>query len=333
VKTPIDRIRDSAVSMTLAGAGGAITEMMAIGDVLHIVTEGSIHEIKLADKIDPQRTNPNVPNAQMKVLDLGSGSPLVGKTLLTAKNLFQSKFLRAGIDLEDAVAGTFKALKELAAMDAIVRQLHEDQDRATANPDVRLVRADRSVAVPQVGEVERRCKEFVQKADHTSQALFRICELFFGPIKKKWFEGLLEEVLCRYGDEADFVVFLGQVLPFLQFVRSVRNAIEHPAQYQRVEVRDFHIVSAPGILPPSVTVILPGSAPATVALEDFFSQILNQLVDLFERTLGYLAEISLNQNEGGFTFALLDLPVDRRLSPHVRYGFGVMINGEMQPIG
>jgi len=85
MKRPIDSLRDSAMSMEIGPSGGRITEMVEIGERLHTVKTDSIYRIMLADEIDPGRTNINVPNSQQKVLDYGSDSPFVAKTLLTAK--------------------------------------------------------------------------------------------------------------------------------------------------------------------------------------------------------------------------------------------------------
>ncbi|MDF0497222.1 IS66 family insertion sequence element accessory protein TnpB [Bradyrhizobium yuanmingense] len=81
------RIRESAMSMDVGPSGGHITGMVKIGERLHTVKTDSISRIMLADEIDPNRTNINVPNSQQEVLDCGSDSPLVAKTLLTGKQL------------------------------------------------------------------------------------------------------------------------------------------------------------------------------------------------------------------------------------------------------
>jgi hypothetical protein len=98
MKRPIDRLRESALSMEVGEPDGPITGFVKIDDRLHIVTIRAIYRIMLADEIDPGRTNPNVPNAQQKVLDHGSESEMVGKTLLTAKQLFDSGVLSQEFD-------------------------------------------------------------------------------------------------------------------------------------------------------------------------------------------------------------------------------------------
>ena len=59
----------------------AVTGIFPIGDNLYVVKERGIYEVKLADRIDPNRTNIAIPNTQQKVLNYGSEAPVVGRTL------------------------------------------------------------------------------------------------------------------------------------------------------------------------------------------------------------------------------------------------------------
>lgn len=165
-KRPIDRIRDSALSMSVGAPDdlSAITAMIPLEDVLHIVKEKSIYACKLADTIDPGRTNPHIPNVQQKVLALGSDSPRVGKTLLTARELFHEHFLPDSFDCKASLALAFSALKDLAAMSAMADRFEAAQS-ASQLEDRR--RQDRSVVLPTVGDVSDVAKSFLQKADHT----------------------------------------------------------------------------------------------------------------------------------------------------------------------
>lgn len=134
MKRPIDHLRDSAMSMEVGPSGGRITEMVKIGERLHTVKTDSIYRIMLADEIDPGRTNINVPNSQQKVLDYGSDSPLVAKTLLTAKQLFEKGFLAPDFESTKAIELSFECLKNLAAMSdlaaAFSRQDDDEESRA-----------------------------------------------------------------------------------------------------------------------------------------------------------------------------------------------------------
>ncbi len=133
-KRPIDRRREAAMSVEVGtdGDNSPITGMITIGSTLYIVKSSGIYELRLADEIDPQRVNPNIPNTQRRVLRLGSDSELVGKTLLTARQLFDPKFLQKDVDCDGAVSLSFDALKDLGSMAEILAEITEVQDKVFA---------------------------------------------------------------------------------------------------------------------------------------------------------------------------------------------------------
>jgi len=150
-KRPIDRIRDAAGMMQVGTTddASAIKETFAIGGVLHIIKEKGIYVCKLADQIDPARTNPNIPNVQQRVLFYGTDSPLVRQTLLTAKKLFNPSDLPDTIDCDKALLLALQSLHDLASMQDIVTVFTTARDKAVLE-DRRD--KDGSIVLSRVGE-------------------------------------------------------------------------------------------------------------------------------------------------------------------------------------
>ena len=145
--------------MDVGPSGGRITEMVKIGERLHTVTTYSIYRIMLADEINPGRTNINVPNSQQKVLDYGSDSPLVAKTLLTAKQLFDKGFLGPDFDSARGIELSFECLKNLAAMSDLAAEFsRQDVDEESRLAELQI--KGRSLALPSAPNLEPRCKQF-----------------------------------------------------------------------------------------------------------------------------------------------------------------------------
>ena len=105
-KREIDRIRESAglMSINVSGDDSEITGMLTLGDSLLVVKRKGIYQIKMADQIDPKRTNPNVPNTVQRFAAFGSDEEFIGKILLTAHGLFEKGHLSPKIDA-NAVMG------------------------------------------------------------------------------------------------------------------------------------------------------------------------------------------------------------------------------------
>ena len=75
-KRPIDKLRNGAGSFDLSTPDddSEIKEMIKIGGRLLVVKGKGIYEIKLADEVDPERTNISTPNIIQRVFPFGSPS-------------------------------------------------------------------------------------------------------------------------------------------------------------------------------------------------------------------------------------------------------------------
>src|SRR5208282_1577821 len=73
--------------------GSAIREAIPLGDRLLMISDKCTYAIKVADQIDPARTNPALPhNVQQKLFDYSANSELVCRSFLQAWRLFRDGF-------------------------------------------------------------------------------------------------------------------------------------------------------------------------------------------------------------------------------------------------
>jgi hypothetical protein len=122
------------------------------------------------------------------------------------------------------------------------------------------------MTVPSMGDVRGETKAFLE-ADHVAVALFNIAKLFYGDeIGPRWFASLHKLASEKYGDNDGFTKFLKAALPFLQFVRNARNAVEHPDQAKSVKVTDIALLPSGELNPPSIEVIHPDTPQPSVPL-------------------------------------------------------------------
>jgi hypothetical protein len=160
--------------------GTPIRELISLADRLLMITDNCIYAIKVADQIDPDRTNAALPhNIQQKLFDHGADSELVCRSFLQAWRLFRKEFQT--IDNDAALAEAFEVLSELVAMRSIADEFQSAQQSAiekTANAE-----RDRSLAIPAIGNIRAHCKTFAQKADHCAAALLSIVRMFYPELK------------------------------------------------------------------------------------------------------------------------------------------------------
>lgn len=147
-------------------------------------------------------TNITIPNTQQKVLEYGSDERIVGQTLLTAKALFKRSYLAEGMDCDQATKTSFDALKDMVAMTEISKTLRDDEDRCIQS--VSQPSRDGSVLLPSMQNLRAPFKEFIQKAEHSFQHLYKIARIFY-PQQPKWFTGLVEVIADKYGVGASAV--------------------------------------------------------------------------------------------------------------------------------
>ena len=327
----IDKLRDGAGSIEIRTPDddSAILEMISTSERLLIVKEKGIYEVKLADRVDPERTNIATPNTVQKILPYGAGDAWIGAILLTAYHLLKGSSAQDKVDGDDAFALVLEIVKDISG----AHQLHDSYAKAEADATANLdpkIRPDRSILVPAVGNVETRCNEFLQRGDHALRELFRLVRMFYSDVGSGGWESLKTKIDGEPKDIDNFPQFLAEVLPFLQLIRNARNCVEHPRPEQRLSVTDFALDPNNALLPPMIEVIHPKTPLEKVPVGAFFSQALQNLVRIVELMIVFLCARNV-KSFGGIPIQVMEIPPERRRSPHVRYGYGALLGGQLVP--
>jgi hypothetical protein len=319
-KRPIDLKRDAAGVMTVGEADDPVKEIFAIGEHLHALKMNSIYEIKLADEIDPERQNIDVPNANQKVLSYGANSPFIGQVLLTAKQLFNPSYLPKNIDTKLCLVNAFEATKNIAAMVDAEKALTAEVDAGLEALKVAKLK-NGAVPLPSIANPFARTKDFLQKADHTLQSLFLIVRAFY-PTQKNFFEGFCERITATFGENDAFAEFMNGHKIFLIFIRRARNAVEHPSDSQKVLVRDFSMRADGSVARPMLEVIDKNTPCPESPVSQTMGTMIERLSLICECVIAGLCDKHVQQ-VGGIQFSVLEFPEDQRAVKDVRYSYGL----------
>jgi len=309
---------------------GALCKMISIGDQLYIVSEHAIFAVHLADKIDPERTNPDVPNTNQRILSYGTKDPAVGRILLTAHAMFKADHLGRDFPEQKALSLAFDFLRDIAAMMDIHSTLVAAIQKTTTEVNDR-VGTDRSVELPAVGDAENRCDAFAQKVGHAIDTMEEIARLFYpSELSKKWIDSLTRVAAQKHGNDEPLARFMGEVRESLLFMRGIRNMIEHPREDARVIVHDFRLTADMNLVPPYVEIINLASSP----LSTFMADITEKLVWTGELFVALLCGAKA-KSFAGFPLVVYEIPESRRPEQnlHQKLMYGIVINGEVQPLG
>jgi len=261
--------------------GTPIKELFKLNEgLLLIVTEKFTYGVQVADRIDPERTNPNLaPNFQQKLFDYGTTSDLLCRTLLHAKVMFRKEF--QAIDVEQAKQLSFDAFSNLVSLEGASREF-----KAAEEAEIERVQAleqkDRSMTLPAVSNVRAHCKGFMQKADHSGESLLNIVRLFYPEMEKQGWEQFHDLVKTRYGADDNFYKVAEIVTPLLLLVRNARNCLEHSRIAYGVKTADFKPLADGKIMPPSIEIEFRGSKHELCPISWFMEQVVLRLVDAFE---------------------------------------------------
>lgn len=332
-KRPIDQFREGAgyFDLKTPDDDSAISGMISLGGSLLVIKEQSIYEVKFADQIDPERKNINTPNTIQQILSYGSNHRWVGAVVLTGNNLLKSEILEKNIETEKAMTSVIEIAQNIASAIELTENISSSQESELKKHDLKI-KPDRSFILPSMKGIKSKCKEFFQKSDHALDTLFMVVKVFCPDIGKGRWKSLKENIDQENPTIDNFKEVLSQMLPFLLFVRNVRNCVEHPRNEQKIIVSDFSVDTENNLLPPLIEIVHPKTPQPPVPIVDFMSQITESLVDIVELMLVFLCNRHIRPIQG-FPVQVHEFPEDRRRTKNVRYGYGVATEKTIIPFG
>ncbi len=328
-KQPIDVLRDSASSMNVGTPeDGSIEGFVTLEDRLLIIKKKSVYEHIFADTIDPGRTNAAIPDTQQRVLDIGSESPLLCRTLLTADTLFKTSHLEHVIDCKAAMSAAFRFTLGLVAISLDRDRLNREIDEALSGVDGAVLTT--GFNIPVIANLEARSKAILYRGHDVIRALMDIVRLFYGS-KITHADSLLKYAKTAFEPEYPFRKFIEDMAPTLRSVWNMRNAAVHPNPTARILMKNFSLRADGSLEVPSIEVIDQDMPQPMVPAITLFDSIIESLQIIFEELVALLC--GRHAKFGKFQISVMELPQDRRRQEHVRFSYVVNLDGQWQPLG
>jgi hypothetical protein len=330
---PIDLHRMAGGSLVVGTPSeGAITSMAEIDGALYVIKERAIYALRAADQMDPGRTNSDLPRfVHQRICSVGSQSEVVGRTLLTAVNLFQKgKFLPSWFAHERALVLTLDALENMVGMRAASDEFEVAQKEAN-DAAQSSARNRSSMQIPQMGDIKTRLRTFAQRGDHAANSLFGIVELFYTDFGSGGWEKMADLVATRYGADDLFTKFLGEAIPFLQLVRNVRDCLEH--NLKGASVKDFVLLPAGQIVAPTIGINFRHSRQPPISISLFMGEIMNMMTAVFEIMIAHLCDKHAQSPTPDLPIVVGALQENRRREKFVRFSYGTYLGEDFVPTG
>lgn len=308
---------------------GVLTGMIALSDVAFMVKERAIYRLLMADDIDPDRENINIPNSVQLTLSAGSDSDLVARTLLTADELFPATYFSQEVR-QRLVLVTVEITKNLLSAHEIADALRARVDTLSQPIEVK----NRAATLPAAGSLEQRVNAFIQAAHSAVQQLFDLPRSFIKFPPKGWPDNFSEALQSKFGTDHQFTDFARSITPLIKFIRNARHCIEHRRGDQRIDTRDFHLTKDGHLNRPTVEIVHSETPLNSTDIIEFMTWNLDQLVEVTEAMIAQVADISRPETFSGFPLAVALIPEDqRRGGSRVRVGYCININGDWMRLG
>ena len=332
-KRDIDRKREGAFTIEICDPDDKTPIRLGFSDSQNFYTikDKSIYAIKLADDIDPQRTNIHVPNTHQKILEYGFENDLVGRILLLAHKLFVESRLGRDFRCKEALSISLEGTRLLLEMREIHAQLHSDEKVIIEGgflPD-----KGRSQNIPTVKNLDTRVKIYIRKADRVRELIIEIFKLAYSAGNdKKTLENLKASITEKHGEESDFVKYFNENEVFLRFFRNLRNGDEHPKEKERTVIRDFNLRPEGNCDPPTIELIHPLTPQEQTPISAFMEQVNTTLVNIFECVIFMVCRNNM-WNFGNFECEITEMPLERRHHRDTRFCYAMKLNGQWIPLG
>lgn len=326
-KRPVDIKRERGGTVNIGTEDdGAILEIYNLGERLLVIKEKSIYELRMADDIDPDRENPDVPlSTQKLILPLGMTSEMVSRTFLTARRLFKPEYFAITFDKNIALSLALEVIQELAALDKeITDYLVAEQTAVQKYEERKDKKLDH--AVPSITDIKTRCKTIFQKVDHISQAQMEIIRLFFPDFSKQsYYRNYLEYIEKNHNDKILFIEFLKSAIPFIELTRNIRNCLDH----RRLEtiIKDFELKENLDILTPTIEIDYLNSKLDRAALSSFLPILKENLITIFENMVAHLCSSVLKTGKI-MPSEVLIVPEEKRRNKSIKFAYWFAL-GEM----
>lgn len=333
-RRPIDLLRNSGGVMEVGTAeDGPIVAILPTNRKLYFVKTRAIYSVQLADQIDPERTNANIPNAQQRELAIGSDHFAVARILLTAEKLLKKTALGQSFDVKQGIEIAIDLLKDVGAL-VDTRERLEVSQRDAMSTYTSERPLPRYLQLPSIENIEFQCDAFAQKAAHVVAGLERLSKQFYPTeLESKWIDSLIRTVRNGHGAGEPLVRYLEKTRSFLMFVITMRNLIEHPKPTEFLKVHNFRLLPSGELEYPSVEIVRPGFPVETEQVTVMMESITEHLVNVCEAFFAYLC--GLNTNGCGAllsTLTVVIVPPGKRQHPEVKFSYAYYDGKDLIPI-
>lgn len=305
----IDKIRESAGSTTIPPGHGNIVAVKVINGRMYFLAERGLTSAVMADHIDPERTNPDIPLVVHRVeLPFGAEHRFMQRTVGAAFELIDPTYLPISVDQHAALMLAIEAAASLASVLDIAAEIrsHQRDTRAKA------AAGELSAAyAPRTANLNGKVRQSIAALRDVEVAIKKLAEQFYPKEAKNdpWDKKLKPALVMKYENFAGFIEYMEKLWQILKAVADHRHAMIHADDKKHIVIRDYELEPAGAFIAPIIEIIHPDSPVARVDVVQFLETQSELLAEAYESLLGYLCDMNVRQLNDMFHSTVAEVPL------------------------
>lgn len=300
----IDKIRESGGRGEVPPGFGNIVATTTADHQVYFIAEKGVSSGVMADRIDPERTNPDIPKlVQREELPYGATTPFVQRTFGAGAELLDLTYLPEGFPRERALMIALAAAKDLAAVADTVAELRASE----ADVRARMDRGEITKALlPRTPNLQGRTEQAIAHLRSVQTGLIELATIFYPKARRNsiWAESV------RSGLRSDDPLLerIDDIVAALDVIANCRNAMIHPDAEKGVQITDYDLQADGAFVAPTVEVRHPETPVPRCDVAQFLDVQIDVLAEIFETFLGAFCDRSPRRFEGVFVSRVVQVP-------------------------
>jgi len=334
-KRPIDKQREAAITIIVGDDedSSPIKDSLSTENVFYTIKEKGVYKVQFADDIDPERTNPNIPNLSQKVLSAGDDNEIVARILLTVKCLFDEKNATVNPFVGDLFEKSIELTRHVLELHEMISSLKEKIIQKEEAFDGREYKPN-AFSLPSIPDLDKDLHNILVKADKARDSILSLYRLHFLPeVSQKPFLDKYEAAIQdKLSSEPEIKAGWDDTKKVLKLIRNIRNASEHRREGNQLKLKNFEMQPDGSVNSPILEIEHKDTPIESVSVIDFLDFIGNIILDNAEGSIVTIRCAAL-LDKNPFNEQVGFLPLENRRHPLVRYCRAINLNGEMRILG
>ena len=285
--------RNSAITMRIIDPEAfddkePITDLISLVDKLLIIKTNSVYQPLLPEEIDKDNIAPNTKSAYAKVLSVGSSNPCLLLGFIQFKPLVDfSK------NKDILLQHLWNTTQYLLICENSLKYIYKETDKRIPECNSAIARSKQKtyIPLPAVPLLDNYIAQFLLNAKHCLINIFKEFNIMFKtPNREGNFEAYYKWFQERKEQYQEIYLTLSKDILWVKKASNLRNAIEHPREGQRIEVRNITLLPGNKIMLPSWRYDLSSSG---CGKQDNFSDIVNDMSIILNNILSFQEDITV----------------------------------------